>query len=158
MQWLLQTQSPSANNKDLEDLYSWSGGKSPSEKSPHLPTMSTPICSPSFLREVRGEMKYELTRYFLYIYRNMNGKRKIQKWRNCRILWEKSWMQQPRIFCQSMVQDSSDHPSLPQGSGKQGGKKEKWMNEYFQKLARCWEGIYLSIYQIIIIMWWSYLA
>ena len=46
-------------------------------------------------------------------------------------------MQQPRIFCQSMVQESSDHPSLPQGSGKQGGKKEKWTNEHFQKLARC---------------------
>ena len=28
-------------------------------------------------------------------------------------------------------------PSLPQGSGKQGGKKEKWTNEHFQKLARC---------------------
>ena len=40
------------NIQSQGDLYSWSGGRSPSEKSPQCPTMSTSICAPSFLRRI----------------------------------------------------------------------------------------------------------
>ena len=40
------------NIQSQGDLYSWSGGRSPSEKSPQRPTMSTSICAPSFLRRI----------------------------------------------------------------------------------------------------------